>query len=99
MPLNPEPGTLNPEPLNAFHYVYILVSKDDPTRHYIGLTDDLENRLKAHNWGQVPNTFPNTALGKWKLRLRSVPGKRRLLLKTTSRAIRVEPLHQSISDG
>ena len=38
----------------AFHYV--LVSKKDPTRHYTGLTDDLESRHQAHNWGQVPHT-------------------------------------------
>ena len=42
--------------MKGFHYVYVLVSKDDPTRHYTGLTDDLESRLKAHNWGQVPHT-------------------------------------------
>ena len=42
--------------MKGFHYVYVLVSKGDPTRHYIGLTDNLESRLKAHNWGQVPYT-------------------------------------------
>jgi predicted GIY-YIG superfamily endonuclease len=42
--------------LNNFHYVYILVSEADKTRHYTGLTDDLESRLKAHNNGQVPHT-------------------------------------------
>ena len=42
--------------MEGFHYVYVLVSKKDPNRHYIGLTDDLESRLKAHNWGQVPYT-------------------------------------------
>ena len=29
--------------------VYILVSKQQPQRYYIGLTDDLERRLKEHN--------------------------------------------------
>jgi predicted GIY-YIG superfamily endonuclease len=38
------------------HYVYILVSKRDPTRHYTGLTGDLDKRLAAHNAGQVPHT-------------------------------------------
>jgi putative endonuclease len=42
--------------LNNFHYVYILVAEDDPTRHYTGLTQDLELRLLAHNAGQVPHT-------------------------------------------
>ena len=42
--------------LNNFHYVYILVSETDENRHYTGLTDDLESRLKAHNNGQVPHT-------------------------------------------
>lgn len=41
---------------NTFHYVYILVSESDESRHYTGLTDDLEARLKAHNAGQVPHT-------------------------------------------
>jgi len=40
----------------GFHYVYILASASDKTRHYTGLTDDLESRLKAHNSGQVPHT-------------------------------------------
>lgn len=39
-----------------FHYVYILVSDRDPTRHYTGLTEDLDSRLQSHNSGQVPHT-------------------------------------------
>ena len=39
-----------------FHYVYILISKQDPTRHYTGLTQDLASRLKSHNDGQVSYT-------------------------------------------
>ncbi|MFZ5572692.1 MAG: GIY-YIG nuclease family protein [Thermodesulfobacteriota bacterium] len=42
------------EPL--FHYVYILTSKAAPSRHYTGLTGNLENRLQSHNSGQVPHT-------------------------------------------
>jgi len=42
--------------MTDFHYVYILVSDRDPTRHYTGLTDDLDTRLQAHNSGQVPHT-------------------------------------------
>ena len=42
--------------MSRFHYVYILVSGSDPTRHYTGLTDDLGARLKSHNAGQVPYT-------------------------------------------
>ena len=34
------------------HYVYILVSLKDPTRSYIGRTEDLEARLKQHNRGE-----------------------------------------------
>jgi len=41
---------------HAFHYVYILVSDHDPTRHYTGLTADLHARLAAHNAGQVSHT-------------------------------------------
>jgi putative endonuclease len=42
--------------MQNFFYVYILTSEDDPTRHYIGFTEDLEQRVKAHNAGQVPYT-------------------------------------------
>ncbi len=41
---------------NNFHYVYILVSESDNTRHYTGLTENLESRLQAHNAGQVSHT-------------------------------------------
>ncbi len=40
----------------AFSYVYILVSEADPQRHYVGLTDDLNDRLRRHNAGDVPHT-------------------------------------------
>ena len=42
--------------MHAFHYVYILVSESDPSRHYTWLTQDLDARLLAHNNGQVPYT-------------------------------------------
>jgi predicted GIY-YIG superfamily endonuclease len=38
----------------TFHYVYILVSKSHPERHYTGRTKDLQSRLTAHNRGQLP---------------------------------------------
>ncbi len=34
------------------HYVYILVSLKDPTRHDIGRTENLEARLQQHNRGE-----------------------------------------------
>lgn len=37
-------------------YVYILVCIADPDRHYVGYTDDLRQRLKAHNSGKVSHT-------------------------------------------
>jgi putative endonuclease len=37
-------------------YVYILVCASEPSRHYVGITDDLRDRLKAHNAGQVYHT-------------------------------------------
>lgn len=33
-------------------YTYILQSKNNPERHYIGYTDDLKRRLKEHNTGK-----------------------------------------------
>lgn len=37
-------------------YVYILTSETDPSRHYTGFTEDLNDRLKHHNNGQCPHT-------------------------------------------
>ncbi len=42
--------------MDGFHYVYILVSDVDQQRHYTGFTSNLDERLKAHNAGQVPHT-------------------------------------------
>ena len=39
-----------------FTYVYTLQSLSDPDRYYIGLTEDLENRLETHNAGRVLHT-------------------------------------------
>ena len=41
---------------SAFHYVYILRSVLNPSRHYTGLTENLRSRLKEHNSGKVPHT-------------------------------------------
>ena len=38
-------------PSAKYHYVYILTSLEDPSRHYIGITSDLAARLKKHNEG------------------------------------------------
>jgi putative endonuclease len=40
----------------SFYYVYILISESDPSRHYTGITQDPDSRLKSHNNGQVPYT-------------------------------------------
>jgi len=37
-------------------FVYLLRSVDEPHRPYIGLTSDVEARLRAHNAGQNPST-------------------------------------------
>jgi putative endonuclease len=39
-----------------FTYVYILQSKLAPQRFYVGLTEDLHDRLRRHNGGDVPHT-------------------------------------------
>ncbi|GAB4181195.1 MAG: hypothetical protein Tsb0017_20970 [Geothermobacteraceae bacterium] len=41
---------------DGFHYVYLLTSLSDESRHYVGLTKDLKKRLSAHNSGQVSHT-------------------------------------------
>lgn len=42
--------------MNNFHYVYILVSESDASRHYTGFTEYLAERIKAHNGGKCEHT-------------------------------------------
>ena len=51
--------------MTNFKYVYILRSERDPERHYTGITDNLKDRLKRHNTGQVSHTAKHVP---WKLR-------------------------------
>ena len=37
-------------------YVYFLESMSKPGEHYIGLTNNLNQRLKEHNTGKSPHT-------------------------------------------
>jgi len=37
------------------HYVYVLKSLRDSMK-YVGVTKDLDKRIKAHNWGRVSST-------------------------------------------
>jgi putative endonuclease len=39
-----------------FTYVYILQSEANPDRFYVGLTDELQERLRKHNAGEVSHT-------------------------------------------
>ena len=39
-----------------FWYVYMLQSIDPPGHWYVGVTQDLSGRLKAHNARNVPHT-------------------------------------------
>jgi putative endonuclease len=43
-------------PAPTHHYVYILQSLNDTSRHYTGCTTNLQARLKKHNEGGVPHT-------------------------------------------
>ena len=40
----------------AFYYIYILQSKINTDRFYVGFTENIENRLKDHNLGKNPYT-------------------------------------------
>ena len=40
----------------SFHYVYILESVANPEHFYVGLAEDLHDRLRKHNAGGVPQT-------------------------------------------
>jgi putative endonuclease len=48
-----------------FSYVYILQSISLPEHFYVGLTEDLRERLKRHNCGAVPHT---TKFGPWRIK-------------------------------
>ena len=39
-----------------FHYVYILRSASHPDQTYVGLTDNIKERLAKHNAGSSPHT-------------------------------------------
>jgi putative endonuclease len=39
-----------------FFYLYLLVSETHPARHYVGLTDNLKDRLRRYNAGEVLHT-------------------------------------------
>ena len=39
-----------------FYYVYILESEAGGEHFYVGLTEDLKERLPKHNAGHVPHT-------------------------------------------
>ena len=39
-----------------YYYVYILESINPPVHYYSGFTNNLEDRLKKHNYGLVPHT-------------------------------------------
>jgi predicted GIY-YIG superfamily endonuclease len=41
--------------LEMYFYVYLLVSIENPEKHYVGLTRDLDDRLRRHNAGEVPH--------------------------------------------
>ena len=41
------------------YYVYLLESVSTPTRHYVGFSTDLRQRLIDHNDGKLPTTDPH----------------------------------------
>ncbi len=41
---------------NSFFYVYLLVSEVDPTKTYVGFTENLRQRLLDHNAGKATHT-------------------------------------------
>ncbi|MGH7993184.1 MAG: GIY-YIG nuclease family protein, partial [Limisphaerales bacterium] len=55
--------------MDDFHYVYTLESLSNPSQIYTGQTQDLRQRLKEHNSGQVPHTSKFTP---WQIRSATV---------------------------
>jgi len=48
------------------HQVYLLRSLNDRTQHYVGYTDNVRERLAAHNAGRSPHT---SKFRPWELRV------------------------------
>jgi hypothetical protein len=65
-----------------FTYVYILQSEAGLARFYTGLTDDLKDRLRRHNAGEVPHK-PNISHGGSKPPLHLATGSVHRLLRNT----------------
>ena len=42
--------------MNGYSYVYVLQSTTNPERHYTGMTDDIQDRLRRHNAGECVHT-------------------------------------------
>jgi predicted GIY-YIG superfamily endonuclease len=38
------------------HYVYLIDSLAQPSRHYVGFSGQLRERLAEHKSGKLPNT-------------------------------------------
>jgi len=47
------------------YYTYILESINHPEHHYIGYTENLKERVNAHNTGKNPSTIKYSP---WKLK-------------------------------
>jgi predicted GIY-YIG superfamily endonuclease len=45
-------------------YVYVLKSINFPKEHYVGYSEDLKSRIKAHDWGDSKHT---SKFKPWKL--------------------------------
>lgn len=47
----------------SMHYVYILKSQKDDSKHYVGITDNLDRRLGQHN--KMPTNSYTKKYGPW----------------------------------
>ncbi|HOW35059.1 MAG TPA: GIY-YIG nuclease family protein [Candidatus Omnitrophota bacterium] len=47
------------------HYVYILISKVDPSKYYVGITQNIKKRLAEHN--ENPSCSYTTKYKPWNL--------------------------------
>ena len=65
MPANSAPSYDSASQGMQFHYVYILESEAHPDHYYVGLTENLRDRLNRHNAGDVPHT---TKFRPWRIK-------------------------------
>jgi hypothetical protein len=80
-----------------FFYVYILQSESSGKHFYVGFTEDLQDRLKTHNAGQVPHTI-NPELRSDRPKVAATPRRHRVIATPPSHFFRQRQIAAATGD-